>query len=177
MFDENELSQINSEVNSFIEMDVQNNNDPHHNQLFRENRTTSFALDDIYFDKRDDSNILKLIKKVYGMYRSGTLTPNQNPFLKYIPVSNADVTFLQLYKANSSYFEHDDLSVLTFLYPFKMNSAGGNLIFTEYDYTPYLVDNCCLIFPSFERHRLTPVEFHKKDTVARFSINQRIYIK
>jgi hypothetical protein len=176
IFDEVELTQIHNEVNEFIKNNVINATDKHHAHLFNKNKTTSLCLDEVYVNARDSSNILNLIQKVYTINLRGALTSNDNPFLKYITHSNHDNTYLQLYRAGSSYFEHHDKSVLTFLYPFKSKSTGGNLVFTDYDYTPYLSDNCCLIFPGFEQHLLTTVESDSKDDVVRFSINQRIYI-
>lgn len=176
IFDEVELAKLNSEVEEFINTSLANANDEHHARLFSENKTTSLCLDEVYGSARDNSNILRLIKKVYELNSRGVLVTNDNPFLKYVSISNSDNTYLQLYRDGSSYFEHDDRAVLTFLYPFKGDSTGGNLVFTDYNYTPYLTNNCCFIFPSFERHRLTPVEADNKDAVVRFSINQRIFI-
>lgn len=176
MFDETELSQIHSEVDKLIANTVVRPSDEHHVRLSNENKTISLCLDQIYEGARNNSNTLKLIKKVYELNTRGALVSNDNPFLKYILISNSDNTYLQLYRDGSSYFEHDDKAVLTFLYPFKKDSAGGNLIFTDYGYTPHLTDNCCLIFPSFERHRLSPVESDDKEAIVRFSINQRIFI-
>jgi hypothetical protein len=177
LFDDIEIAQINKEVDGFIKKNVNNDLDEHHAQLFSKNKTTSFCLDTVYIDARDKSNILKLIKKIYEMNSRGVLASNDNPLLKYIGLSNFDNTYLQLYRDGSSYFEHRDNSILTFLYQFKRGSTGGNLVFTDYNYTPYLNNNCCLIFPGFEQHRLTTVEASNKDDVVRFSINQRIYIK
>jgi len=80
------------------------------------------------------------------------------------------------YKNGSSYFKHNDLGILTFLYTIwdePKTWKGGDLVFTDYDYRPYLRSNCCLIFPSFE--------FHEVETLrgegTRYTINQRIYIK
>lgn len=177
VFDDVELVKINKEVDEFIKNNVKNELDKHHAQLFSENKTNSFCLDTVYIDARDSSNILKLINKVYEMNSRGALASNDNPLLKYIGLSNLDNTYLQLYRAGSSYFEHRDNSILTFLYPFQRGSTGGDLVFTDYNYTPHLKNNCCLIFPGFEQHRLTTVEAGNKDDVVRFSINQRIYIK
>jgi len=176
MFDETELTQIRSEVDEFVANTIVKASDEHHARLFSENKTTSLCLDQIYEGARNNSNILKLIKKVYELNSRGILVSADNPFLKYVSISNSDNTYLQLYRDGSSYFEHDDKAVLTFLYPFKGDSTGGNLIFTDYNYTPHLNDNCCLIFPSFERHRLSPVEANDKEAVVRFSINQRIFV-
>lgn len=175
-FDEEELSNIHKEVKKYCVEQIFNKNDKHHTELLQNNKTLSFSLDEMHMNNRNNSFILQAIKKIYEMAKNGTLYSKDNPFLKYIPSSNQDNTFLQLYKNDSSYYEHGDGSVLTFLYPFVLNATGGDLVFTEYEYKPYLTNNCCFIFPSYERHKLTKVKSNSK-SFARFSINQRIYIQ
>lgn len=176
IFDEAELARVYKELEGYCKLDILPDTGEHHKMLFTNNKTTSFSLDEMHHINRSGSDVLTLCKKVYELANAGQLTSKDNPFLRYIPMSNQDSTFVQLYRNGSSYFDHSDGGVLTFLYPFKRDCKGGELIFTEYNYTPHLTNNCCLIFPSFERHRLTPVEA-QEGLVARYSINQRIFIR
>ena len=174
IFDVDELAMIRTEIERYIDIQVNPNaKDEHHEKLLNTNGTLSFNLDALHATNRSGSSILSLIRKVYDLGAKGLL--KDNPFCGYITTSNADNTFVQLYKNGSSYFEHKDGAVLSFLYPFNY-ADGGELVFTEHKYIPYLTNNCCLIFPSFETHKVTPVITEKSD-VVRVSINQRIYIK
>jgi hypothetical protein len=144
--------------------------DNHHTSLVKQYLTKPFLLDTIYEGNREGSSILQGLRKIYG------LNLKENPFSGYIPVSNFDLSFLVEYKNGSSYFKHKDLGILTFLYTVwdePKTWTGGDLVFTNYDYRPYLRNNCCLIFPSFELHEVETL----RGEGARYTINQRIYIK
>lgn len=146
--------------------------DVHHSTLVNVNNTKPYLLDEIYANNRCSSKLLEASRKIYGI--ADRL--KENPFAGYIPVSNFDLTFLVEYRNLSSYFPHKDLGILTFLYTFwdePKTWKGGDLVFTDYNYRPYLKPNCCLIFPSFEMHE---VEMLQGEGV-RYTINQRIYIK
>lgn len=144
--------------------------DEHHTKLFKVGKTKSFMLDLIYEGKREESHILQNMKKIFN------IDIKENPFSGYVTLSNFDQTVLNEYKEGSRYFKHDDKGILTFLYTIWKEPKtwqGGDLIFNEYDYKPYLRSNCCLIFPSFELHE---VEILRGEGI-RYSINQMIYIK
>lgn len=146
--------------------------DAHHTALVNVHNTKPFLLDDIYSCNREQSKLLNATRKIYGIVNQ----LKDNPFSGYIPVSNYDLTFLVEYRNLSSYFPHKDLGILTFLYTFwdePKTWTGGDLVFNEYNYRPYLKSNCCLIFPSFELHEVETL--HGEG--VRYTINQRIYIK
>lgn len=176
-FDEEELKKVLLEIKEIDKLNLNiKTNDVHHKELLLKNNTKSYCLDNIYLEKRNQSSILDLITKIYNLNRKSKLNLEENPFLNYIGVSNSDTTFLQIYQNDSSYFEHQDASVLTFLYVFweePKSFEGADLIFTKYDYKPFLQNNCCLIFPSFELHKLSKMV---SDGAKRYSINQRIYV-
>jgi len=152
--------------------------DAHHTKLLNTANTPSTWLDKVFGQEREASKILTSTREVFSLCTQGVLQDKDNPFIGYIPTSNHDTTYVQLYKNGSSYFPHQDAAVVTMLYPILLGKdfEGGKLTFTRYDYTPHLEDNCCLIFPSFEPHALSPVN-SKDDGYVRASINQRLYIK
>lgn len=177
IFSADELAQISKELAFMTSFKLENRNDEHHNRLLKENNTLSFSLDEFYSTNRNDRNILRLARKVYDLYNEKKLSVVDNPYLAYIPSSNADNTFIQAYTNGSSYYEHPDLSVLTFLFVIEgaEKFEGGKLHFTTHDYYPDLPSNSCIIFPSFEMHELTPIKT-ESDSVVRISINHRIFI-
>jgi Rps23 Pro-64 3,4-dihydroxylase Tpa1-like proline 4-hydroxylase len=148
--------------------------DKHHYDLLHKNKTSSYCLDALYEGQRQKSSILRLVTKVYSL----NFEDHKNPFLNYIPISNQDMTYVNVYKNGSSYDAHQDGAVLTFLYVFYDEPRayiGGNLIFPNYEYEPELLNNSLIIFPSYELHKVT--EMVAEDHVGRYSINQRIWIK
>lgn len=155
----------------FKEIDTVENSaelkDVHHAQVDAQ----SHSLDILYENRREDSTILQLITKIYGL----KLDTTQNPLLNYIGISNADNTMLHSYANGASYFEHHDNAVLSFVYTFKVKSyTGGDLIFG--DYKPVLDHNSLIIFPSYVRHQVTPIRTPESGMV-RYSLNQRIFIR
>lgn len=178
-FDSVALGAIKQEILSLLP--VAENNAPegaHHTQLLNASHTLSLGLDDVFAGSREKSKIISSVKEVFNLCTLGALQDKDNPFIGYIPISNYDTTYLQIYKNKSSYFNHQDAAVVTMLYPIFLDKKfdGGNLTFTRHNYIPHLEDNCCLIFPSFEPHALSPVTSEDEGYV-RASINQRLYVR
>ena len=124
-------------------------------------------------------SILNKIRKIYDLYLHRVIG-DKNPFLNYIPLSNYDQTFIQYYYNGSDYFEHHDGAILTILYVLYDKESkfdGGEFVFTKYRYKPYLTNNCCIIFPSYEIHKVEKIFSEEKEKPVRYSINQRIWIK
>jgi len=173
-FNQDEMDTIKKEIDELknINADIK---DEHHKQILENGNIESYLLDVIYNDRRRDSNILSLITKIYNMYWDDKFDLSKNPFLNYIGLSNSDNTVVHAYKNHSSYFEHHDQSVVSFLYPFfDKQFDGGELAFG--DYIPKLESNCCIIFPSYEKHKVLPIKT-KESGIVRWSINQRIFIR
>ena len=169
-FNDIELQGIFEEINS-IEKSSVLLDDVHHNKV----NANSYSLDILYDKHRTDSIILQLITKIYQISHQGQLDGLKNPFLNYIGISNCDNTVLHAYADNSSYFEHQDNAVLSFLYPLHVKPfTGGDLMFGNYK--PKLDHNCLLIFPSYQQHHVTPIQT-SHNGIVRYSINQRIYIR
>lgn len=179
-FDNIEFNSIKNEI-EYLETNKLKNmwydNDTHHKSLYDEFKVDSYYIDRIFENVRNNSILLNSITKIYNLNREGFLDKTKNPLLNFINDSNSDSTMLHSYKNGSSYYEHKDNAVLSFLYTFwdePKEFIGGDLIFGAYK--PKLKSNCCLIFPSYELHQVTKVE-SKKLGIVRWSLNQRIYIE
>lgn len=172
-FDATELNDIRNEINLIKNERVPL--DQHHESILANGNIKSYSLDILYENRRHESKILNLTTKIYQLYLDGTIDRSKNPFLNYIGISNADNTMLQAYENGSSYYEHQDQSVLSFVYPFfDADFDGGELVFG--DYIPELKSNCCLIFPSYEQHKVTQIKTDELG-IVRWTINQRIFIR
>jgi hypothetical protein len=170
-FEKSTLKRVLCELEALTKV---HNIDDHHKSLVNKFNTEPFCLDDIYKNRRKESSILfatqRIIELQLGEY--GRL----NPFLYYLPLTNKDTTFVQRYRRGSSYENHHDAAVLTCLYSIKVKEyTGGDLIFSRYNYMPHTPHNSCLIFPSYETHRVSEVSSKTNDPV-RYSINRRYYI-
>jgi len=171
VFEKSVLKKITQELTAFTYAPI---SDKHHASLLERFKTEPFCLDTIYKNRRQKSFILEATQAITALrlHEQG----NANPFLYYLPSTNKDTTFVQRYRNGSSYRTHDDGAVLTFLYPIKVREyTGGDLIFSRYNYTPHLPHNSCLIFPSYEAHRVSEV-CSTTDKAVRYSINRRYYI-
>ena len=170
-FEKSTLENILHELKNLTEV---HNTDQHHKTLLNKFNTESFCLDNIYRNNRDNSSILFSTHRLLTLrlHESGEL----NPFLYYLPLTNEDSTFVQRYHHGSSYDNHNDDAVLTCVYLIKVKEyIGGDLIFSKYSYIPYLPHNSCLIFPSYENHKVSEISSKTNDPV-RYSINRRYYI-
>jgi len=172
-FEKSEISKIIEEIDRLSDQNL-DFNDTHHNQLKTKSASESFNIDSIYGGHRQDSQILFSLSKVGDLKLEQHV--EKNPLLGYLPLTNADITYVQKYKNGSHYPPHIDGSVLTFLYPIHLqNFSGGELLFTKYGYKPHLEHNCVLIFPSYQIHKLCEIQSNNEGYV-RYSINQRFYI-
>lgn len=142
----------------------------HHENLLKFGNTKAYAIDSIYEKNREESKILTHTRKLFNTFDTEDL--KNNIFLNYIKESNRDTICVQFYDNNSTYFRHIDVSVLTAVYIFWLEPpAGGEFLFTNYNYKPYILNNCCLIFPSIILHEVLPVK------AKRISITHQLYIK
>jgi hypothetical protein len=172
-FDDAELNDIKNEINLIKNEHVQL--DQHHESILANGNVKSYSLDILYENRRHESKILDLTTKVYKLYFDGKIDRSKNRFLNYIGLSNADNTMLHAYGNDSSYYEHHDKSVLSLVYPFfDTDFDGGELVFGNYK--PKLESNCCLIFPSYEQHKVTQIKTTESG-IVRWTINQRIFIR
>ena len=148
--------------------------DLHHTRLLKECKTEAICLDDIYRKDRSKSEILKATHQLtqLRLHEQG----DSNPFLRFLPGTNEDVTFVQRYGDGSSYFPHEDNAVLVCLWVVRAQEhTGGEIVFTKYNYTPHLPPNSCLIFPPYELHRINEISSKIKNKPVRYSINRRFF--
>tara|TARA_R100001509_G_scaffold157259_1_gene121215 strand:- start:364 stop:939 length:576 start_codon:yes stop_codon:yes gene_type:complete len=171
-FEDIEIQKI---VNEIDNIEYQKLDDRHHTQLKNKAGSVPICLDNVYSDRRDDSQVLFSISNIINLKLEQYV--DKNPFLGYLPMTNTDLTYVQKYRNGSHYFAHSDTSVLTFLYPIHLKEFdGGQLYFTDHDYTPRLEHNSILIFPSYKTHKLKEIK-SKHDGFVRYSINQRFFIQ
>ena len=116
-FEKSTLKSIISELQGF-KKPAQHYVDEHHKSLGRTFNTEPFCLDNIYTNKRNKSPILQATQRTLDLKLDEHGA--SNPFLNYLPMTNKDTTFIQRYRAGSSYPNHHDGSVLTFLYLIKV---------------------------------------------------------
>ena len=171
-FTESQMKNVLQDIDSLRELHT---NDDHHKDVLEKDKTESHHVDSIYEDDREKSSILKHTEKIFLMNLDHYT--NDNPFLGLIPLTSTYTTFISKYKNGSKYSIHHDHGVLTFLTLLNVKPyTGGELIFTKYDYVPTIKNNSCLIFPSYEMHKVNEV-ISEHDGHVRHSINQRIYIQ
>ena len=183
-FSEEEVENIIAEKNDIITnvnpLDLISENDFHHKNLINSNKTLTFDLDRLYTDRRVNSKILQYTRKIFTLSKNCSLNYNLNNFLKYIPISRRDTSFLNIYKDGSYYDAHIDISTLTVLSVVWDTSTSvsecksDHLYFYDYDYYPNLHHNSCIIFPSYEVHGVKRINCSPNS--HRITINQRLYV-
>ena len=183
-FSQEEVENIITEKNDIIinvnPLDLISENDFHHKNLINSNKTLTFDLDRLYTDRRENSKILQYTRKIFTLSKNCSLNFTLNNFLKYIPISRRDTSFLNIYKDGSYYDAHIDISKLTVLSVVWDTSTSVNecksdhLYFYDYDYYPNLHHNSCIIFPSYEVHGVKKINCSSNS--HRITINQRLYV-
>ena len=129
---------------------------------------TAVHLDKHYKEDRYVSSILRYNRKIFNIDLS------DNVFSNYIKMCNFDVTQLNCYNGDGSYAPHPDLAVMsavTLLHEDPKQYTGGELCFSDYDYTPKMENNTTILFPSFEQHEVK----HIKGS-GRYSLNQFFFV-
>lgn len=129
-------------------------------------------LDRLYKNHRNFSNILNVNRKIFKIKN----LLYENPFSRYLPLVDEDLTMISYYEDGSYYLPHHDSyiisSVTTFWKRPKMFS-GGKLTFVEYDYIPEMDHNTMILFPSYEEHEVSEIEMESNDGInGRYTINQ-----
>jgi predicted 2-oxoglutarate/Fe(II)-dependent dioxygenase YbiX len=112
-------------------------------------------LDNFYSDRRDDSTILKLNRKIFSPEVKHELKKG-SWFFKYIEDTTHDTTLASYYRCGDYYKSHEDKSFITAIYyTWKSDFEGGDLYFG--DFKVPIENNCLLIFPSKTEHRVEKV--------------------
>ena len=131
-------------------------------------------LDGYYKDERDKSAILKYIQRInstkneYNANYFKEMHDGENPFTPYLFHTNYYTTLLNYYEDTHHYEPHHDhacLTVISYFWKHPKKFTGGELSFTQYppESVP-LENNCVIIFPSFQRHAVSPVVMDKNDS-------------
>ena len=164
-FSPSELSEVWQEIDELQQYckDTRDEGDP------RAMNMTSVHLDKHFVANRGKSKILTHNRKIFNLEEE----LKENIFSQFIWQSNFDVTQLNMYE-NGLYHGHRDsavMSAVSLFYKEPKPYKGGELVFPEHRYTPNIVNNSTMIFPSFELHAVNPVQ-----GPGRFSLNQFFFV-
>lgn len=102
------------------------------------------------------SPIVKVIQSCIDKTKLNEYTPySQMNFLKNVSGYNILVSG---YKNGDFYLNHQDVSVITVLFWLsETHFEGGDLIFTDFNYTVPFKSNRVVIFPSYYNHEVTKI--------------------
>jgi Rps23 Pro-64 3,4-dihydroxylase Tpa1-like proline 4-hydroxylase len=125
-------------------------------------------LDQTYSGDRNISDILKLGRKIFKP-EILTFLQEKHWMFKYVAGSTKDNMLLSYYEDKNNYNTHIDMCSMTslvhlFRQPKKFD--GGDLVFTEFDYTLSVKNNRCILFPSKIEHAVTPVVLPEEEKMT-----------
>ena len=132
-------------------------------------------LDELYKNKREQSNILQCYQKLFtreiiNKYKEKTLAA------RTYAATNTDWSQVSYYENNNNYEEHFDEfihSVLIWFYRKPKRFDGGDLIFTDLNETVKCKHNRMILFPSYYYHKVNKVimkEQYKNKGLGRFCL-------
>ena len=132
-------------------------------------------LDELYKNKREQSNILQCYQKLFtreiiNKYKEKTLAA------RTYAITNTDWSQVSYYENNNNYEEHFDEfihSVLIWFYRKPKRFDGGDLIFTDLNETVKCKHNRMILFPSYYYHKVNKVimkEQYKNKGLGRFCL-------
>jgi Rps23 Pro-64 3,4-dihydroxylase Tpa1-like proline 4-hydroxylase len=132
-------------------------------------------LDEIYDNKREQSNILHcyqklFIKEIINEYKEKTLAA------RTFETTNTDWSQVSYYENNDNYDKHFDEymhSCLIWFYRKPKRFDGGDLIFTDLNATVKCKHNRMILFPSYYCHkvnRVTMKEQYRNRSLGRFCL-------
>ena len=129
-------------------------------------------LDKLYKNQKQFSNILTVNRKIFKIKN----LLYENPFSRYLDITDYDLTMISYYENESYYLPHRDCytisSVTTFWKKPKIFS-GGELFFYNYNYCPKMDHNTMILFPSYEDHGVSEIFMENNDGInGRYTINQ-----
>ena len=177
VFNNDQVSSIIDEANiiasTYSSKELLIDNDKHHHKLLNDSKSLTFELISTKFGS---GVIRKNALAAMQLYFANVI--KKNAVTKFFNTTNGENTFLTLYKNGSSYYKHNDLSIITAAYIidpiFEKGVTGGKMYFAEYDYMPHMQHNSCIIFPGHELHELT--ELKCSESYYKISITQFFYI-
>lgn len=122
-------------------------------------RNTGLFLDTVY-NIRECSDILNLTKKYFSNEMIDAVE-RESFYFKLLKRSNTDSTLLSYYENSDHYRSHEDqseITIITYYWKTPKMFTGGNLSFTDYNYTVELEPWDVIVFPSFMNHEVSKVE-------------------
>lgn len=130
-------------------------------RVYKKNNMGLF-LDSLYAT-RNISNILHHSRKLFDKDFLQKCQ-DQNFIFKYLMQANADFTLLSYYEDGATYETHHDkcvITCLTWLYKEPRQFTGGDLVFSEHNYTIPIKNNRVLIFPGVAEHAVERVKMNE----------------
>jgi hypothetical protein len=116
---------------------------------------------DMFYTDRKYSNILWLNRNLWAPEIIHEVQKQNNFVMNYHMTSNADFTLLSYYENSDYYKPHWDqaaLTALTWFWKEPKSFEGGNLYFSDYDYTVEVELGKCILFPSPINHAVEEVK-------------------
>ena len=116
-------------------------------------------LDSFYDKKRNESNILRINRKLFST-EVVELLEGLHTFFRYISESSEDNTKIHYFNQGNHYKQHIDSTTITaisYFHDLPKTFTGGDLIIESRLHIPCL-NNSLVIFPSILWHEVTPVE-------------------
>ena len=126
-------------------------------------------LDSFYYKRRDESNILKVNRKLFST-EIVTLLEGLHIFFRYISKSSEDNTKIHYFNQGNHYKQHTDSATITaisYFHDIPKTFTGGDLIIESRLHIPCL-NNLLVIFPSILLHEVTPVEGTGRYAMSQF---------
>ena len=132
-------------------------------------------LDELYKNKREQSNILQCYQKLFtreiiNKYKEKTIAA------RTYAITNTDWSQVSYYENNNNYDKHFDEfmhSCLIWFYRKPKRFDGGDLIFTDLNETVKCKHNRMILFPSYYYHKVNKVimkEQYKNKGLGRFCL-------
>jgi len=137
---------------------------------------------DQFYNSRDESFILNVSLKTQIQEIYDEMTKLSFGY-ESINCVNERGTLISYYENSDYYLPHRDESAftgLTWFFKEPKSFTGGNLTFTDYDYTINIENNMFVLFPSFVRHEVDeikmPTNSQNFSGLGRYCLSQFYYI-
>ena len=121
-------------------------------------------LDDKFLDRREDSNILQVYKKITSQEVRDNYKKTTAAYRQW-EITNNDESIVSYYDDGDCYNSHFDKfmhTVLIWFYKKPKRFTGGNLTFPESNQKVECLHNRLLIFPSYYLHEIDKVELEEE---------------
>ena len=133
-------------------------------------QNNQIGLDETY-SKRNVSDILTILDKIYGDDELINMLYDMSFFYKCWKVTNRDSTIVAYYEDTDYYKSHQDLaaiSIMYWLWKEPRSFEGGDIELTDYDIKVPVQRNQLMIMPSSTLHAVTPIKMLENN--VKFSV-------